>query len=1350
MRSFTLLLCFLSLLGFTRAADSPAPPSGSGPAISPVSTLPTPPPASPLPTPQTGKGTGPDVSPWKFGTLDFKLPPNPNQPPLRNGSGFGPTTATLPIHPKSSPRPPRNWIDQTPAEAHRKSVGCMDCHKTTDAHTMHTSPNVILGCTDCHGGDSHTGLTLKQAHITPRHPELWPTSANPPNSTTALNHESPEFIRFINPGDLRVAKQACGLCHGDIVERVSNSMMNHGGMLWNAAAYNNGAIDLKNPIVGQAYGADGIPLQLNNPFTPTAEETRLHGILPLLYPLARFNISQPGNLFRIFEKGGAEPLSLGVPTLDEPPGKPERRLSARGLGTLNRIDPVFLGAQKTRLHDPLLGFLGSNDRPGDYRSSGCSACHVVYANDRSPSNSGWWSKYGNQGLSFSTDPTIPKNERGHPILHQFTRAVPSSQCMNCHMHQGNAFVNPYLGYTWWDQETDGEFFYPKEQHDPTDSELVRSTVQNPEAAATRGLWGNRDFLEKAAELNPKLKHTQMADYHGHGWMFRAVFKQDRQGNRLDLDDQVVPHSDFKRAVHLKDIHLTKGMQCADCHFNVDVHGNGNLYGEVRNAITIACIDCHGTITERPRKIVNGQPTMPTSGPSGDTTPKDRRTITPVDLLQTITAWKPRFEWVGDHLYQNSTMSPDLRWEVPQTVDVIDPSSPIYNPKAHYAKTLQRDGLRWGNAPTTDSACRDQLAHSNAAMDCQICHTAWATSCFGCHLPMKANTRVALNKYEGNVDRNFITYNPQVVRDDVFMLGIDSTVKKHRLAVIRSSSAVVVGSQNANREWVYSQQQTVSGDGYSGQAFNPHFAHTTSGKGTTKNCTDCHLSKANDNQAWITQLLGFGTGTVNFFGRYAWVGGEHSLHGIVWTEDEEPQAAIGSSFHKTAYPRNYQDHLKRQKILPTGYEHHATEIHDLTLRGEYLYTANGSAGLEVFDVANIDQKGFSERILSSPVSPLGGQRTYVRTKDASAVAMPSTLLNDPVRIQSPANEEQPIHPYHGYVFVADRQEGLVVVNVASLFDGDPQNNFLSRAKIKNLTGQVSGDHFNPDGKLSGAEHAVCAGHRVYLCTKRGLAVVDVDQPERPLLVGELADGFLRNPRAISIQFQYAYITDDDGLKVVSLADPLHPRPVPGAVVRLAHAAKLYVARTYAYVANGQDGLAIIDIQNPERPRLDQHFTANGQLNDTHAVQIGSIAASMYALVADGHNGLRVIQLISPDTVEGASGFSPRPAPQLIATYPTKEPIFAVSRGLDRDRVVDETGGQTVVFGRRGARPFQLHEMSPFLRSKDGYPFRVEDVRLTAGQLETKAGKAIRPPEKKPLAPATPPNDLLPKSSTPPAL
>jgi hypothetical protein len=116
---------------------------------------------------------------------------------------------------------------------------------------------------------------------------------------------------------------------------------------------------------------------------------------------------------------------------------------------------------------------------------------------------------------------------------------------------------------------------------------------------------------------------------------------------------------------------------------------------------------------------------------------------------------------------------------------------------------------------------------------------------------------------------------------------------------------------------------------------------------------------------------------------------------------------------------------------------------------------------------------------------------------------------------------------------------------------------------------------------------------------------------------------------------------------------------------------------------------------------------------------------------------VVQLISPDTVPGAQGFSPRPNPKLIATYPTKGEAICVSRGLERDRVVDETGGQTVVFGRRGSRPFHLDEMERFYRrctsdeeknvAGKGELFRVEDVMLSGGVLTTKSGMPLTPLE-----------------------
>jgi hypothetical protein len=55
--------------------------------------------------------------------------------------------------------------------------------------------------------------------------------------------------------------------------------------------------------------------------------------------------------------------------------------------------------------------------------------------------------------------------------------------------------------------------------------------------------------------------------------------------------------------------------------------------------------------------------------------------------------------------------------------------------------------------------------------------------------------------------------------------------------------------------------------------------------------------------------------------------------------------------------------------------------------------------------------------------------------------------------------------------------------------------------------------------------------------------------------------------------------------------------------------------------------------------------------------------------------------------------------LIATFKTKGPALALSKGLDRDRAVDESGNQLAVFGRRGARPFNLEEMRK-LYPRDG--------------------------------------------------
>ncbi|MBL8762834.1 MAG: hypothetical protein JNM07_01015 [Phycisphaerae bacterium] len=1320
-----------------------------------------------------------------------------------------------------APAPGEQTIEQSLA----RSAGCMSCHGKTDDPDMHGGSDVAVGCIDCHGGngavrsprgepgrpgrpgtpieDAAYLAAMRAAHVLPLNPVAWygrgvqlidgrsfgehveadperlHGSRNPEITYALLNQESPEFVRFINPGDLRIADLACGSCHMEEVVKVRSSMMTHGAQLWGAALYNNGSYPSKTPRFGESYDLLGGPQRLQGVTekfdeksleysvrNPTDAEIAKEGVLPFLDPLPVWNITQPGNILRVFERGQRSPLpggnafnEIANPNPGVEPGKPDKNLSVRGLGTGLRVDPVFIGLQKTRLLDPILSFLGTNDHPGDFRSSGCTACHVVYANDRDPAHSGAaYAKYGNLGRSISDDPTLPRDEPGHPLRHVMTSGIPNSNCIVCHIHPGTLYANTYLGYMWWDNESDAEFFFPDRSHRPTADQEWRSQRHNPEASSMKGLWGNLypdavshagevsgpDFLERsgaprtgrpaadpAAAINDRARHNQFSDFHGHGWIFRAVFKKDRAGNLLTGDGSRIDPDDpskFDKAVHLKDIHLERGMHCVDCHFKQDVHGTGKLYGEARNAIEITCTDCHGTYT--------AYATLKTSGPAAQGGGRDlgKDTVGAGENVKKRFAWKDTES--GRVLVQRSALDPEVEWAVVQTLDTINPDSgwarahPDSARQSRYAKTVRRSrtasgGLAWGDLPAGPAAAAD-LAHAESDMQCYTCHTSWMTSCFGCHLPMKANQRTPMLHNESVYTRNYTQYNYQVLRDDVYMLGRDSTVKGAKIVPVRSSSAVLVSSQNAAREWIYHQQQTVSAEGYSGQTFNPHFPHAVSGPGTTKNCTDCHLSPANDNNAWMAQLLLQGTNFVNFFGRYAYVAeGAAGLEAVAVTEHDEPQAVYGSRLHELAYPDEAARFVASGRRLEEAHHHDAgaffegNEILDLQLRGEYLYAARGKGGFHIYDVANIDNKGYSERIVSSPVSPLG-QNLGFDTSYAVAVASPSTLAVDPARtrlstdpskpraimLDPPqpwhANQEQAIHPLYAYLYIADRDEGLILTFVATLLDGDPTNNFLERAVLAD--GSTA---FNPKGLLAGMSHLALAGHHLYATSASGLTVIDIDTPTDPKVVAHIGTDFFSSPRAVAIQFRYAFVTDAEGLKVLDVTNPAAPRPLPDATLRIPDAGRVYVARTYAFVAAGPSGLVICDATNPEKPAILRALGKEVGLTDCRDVKVGMTNASLYAYVADGDAGLKVLQLMGPDSTPQFRGFAPPLQPRLIASYRTHGPALAISKALDRDRAVDESGHQIAVFGRLGARPLNLAEQQR-LYLRNGVPWTAPDT------------------------------------------
>jgi hypothetical protein len=1336
-----------------------------------------------------------------------QAPPPASTPAAAGNEAFVPRSALEPPAESTAgpfPMPPElvgvDLNKQTSDDVAAKSTSCQVCH--AGSKDPHYKDTVRLGCTDCHGGrcDLEPAVIEKCRPGAPGRPGYCPAappsqnpaawragSANPVRSYTLLNHESPAYIRFVNPGDLRVSHISCGTtnCHPKIVQQDRKSMMTHGCMLWGAALYNNGSVPYKVARHGEFYSMNGVPLRAQSVPPPTEFEVG-RGVIPFLDPLPRYEISQPGNILRIFERGGRIRREVGIPERDDDNGRPFlERLSVRGLGTENRTDPVFIGLQKTRLFNPTLNMLGTNEQPGDYRSSGCTACHIIYANDRSPLHaSSRYAKYGHNGTASADpaddpDPTIPKDQPGHPIRHRFApgNAIPTSQCMVCHVHPGTTVMNSYIGYMWWDEETDGELMYPPVAKKLTAEEVIRTSMANPDEAAAKGNWSDPTFLANVSDLNSRTKHTFFGDFHSHGWVFRAVFRHDRKGMYIDYNGDPVDlnpdtmqrgidmplllqeryrdpakaqdsqlrrsikefldasreaeakgdhkrfmelESQFRKgsAMHLLDVHMEKGMHCVDCHFVQDEHGNNRLQMEVRAAVEIQCTDCHGSYTQYAR--------LRTSGPAAYTSnvdapdPKNPKFGRDLTAMRTPSG-KPRFERRGNRIFQNSMVEPDLTWEVVQTKDTIDPKSNHFNAKSAMAKTVRFNGdkLVWGNVPGNDE---HGCAHATQNMTCQSCHSSWNPSCYGCHLPQKANYKMPQLTADGDVTRNYTGYDYQTLRDDIFMLARDGMATGNRINPARSSCAIHVSSFNQNRENIYIQQQTVSGEGFSGVAFSTNVPHTFSGRNTTKQCTDCHLSKDDDNNAIMAQLLMQGTQYMNFIGQYCWVAaGEHGLFAVLSTEEQEPQAVIGSYLHKLAFPDHYEEHVnKRHGFLEHAHEHPGKDISDnvlhphrkteilaLLARGEYLYAACGEGGVRAFDISMIDHKGFSERIFTAPVSPLG-QKFYLPTAYCTSVASPCTPAPDPLRSHYKENHEGRVAGMYGSIYATDKYEGLIVIGAGPLIDGDPLNNFLERQAT-----------FNPDGILCGASGITIVGTYAYILCDKGLVVVSIEDPKKPEVKCVIGEPLLKHPHAVQCQFRYAYVADEEGLKILDITQLDCPKVISKLPVEDVHS--MYLARTYAYLAAGKQGLVILNIENPLKPFVDQIYNADGCINDLHDVKLGVTYSSEFAYLADGKNGMRIVQLTSPDT-PGNMGFSPRPTPQLIATYriPQHGHAISIGKGLDRDRAVDESGNQIGVFGRVGARPFNQEEQHK-MYLRNGKPWKVSDDPAWEGYSRTEAGK-----------------------------
>jgi hypothetical protein len=96
---------------------------------------------------------------------------------------------------------------QTPQQADAKSAGCVSCHTDSDQKTMHRTPAVVLGCTDCHGGNPAVMAPAGEAYKAQA-----PCHGSPVDSHGKDSHAAPGWSHVAAPSP-RTTPAGCAQSH---------------------------------------------------------------------------------------------------------------------------------------------------------------------------------------------------------------------------------------------------------------------------------------------------------------------------------------------------------------------------------------------------------------------------------------------------------------------------------------------------------------------------------------------------------------------------------------------------------------------------------------------------------------------------------------------------------------------------------------------------------------------------------------------------------------------------------------------------------------------------------------------------------------------------------------------------------------------------------------------------------------------------------------------------------------------------------------------------------------------------------------------------------------------------------
>ncbi len=283
-----------------------------------------------------------------------------------------------------------------------REKGCLSCHQGIERFSDGDMQGTIEamgedyddpgGCVICHGGNP-AAVTKEAAHK---------------GAPKDLVEASGPQLFYPDPGSVWIARFTCGQCHDGYAERLTKALMNTEagklqGNFWSWGLQKDMKVVWGNYDLEDADGLEpAIGTDAYKAYMVAMAEAH-----PDQFPTALVQIPD-----------------VDVATIPDHP---------------NRAGITYSRQQCQRCH---VGVTGREKR-GDYRGSGCSACHVPYSNE---------------GFYEGGDPTINIEQPGHLLVHrlQATRkskvtvgrvtysGIPTESCNSCH-NRGKRIGVSYQG-----------------------------------------------------------------------------------------------------------------------------------------------------------------------------------------------------------------------------------------------------------------------------------------------------------------------------------------------------------------------------------------------------------------------------------------------------------------------------------------------------------------------------------------------------------------------------------------------------------------------------------------------------------------------------------------------------------------------------------------------------------------------------------------------------------------------------------------------------------------------------------------------------------------------------------------